>query len=91
MDKKQNYENWKAMGDEIQEIMNQLYGFMNNPQYQKLLDSKKLFYILGNAHGLLDEFRCNASERMFKVVKPKPHPENQKWQLVFFREGEFDE
>jgi hypothetical protein len=84
--KKQNYENWKAMGDEIQEIMNLLYGFMNNPNYQELLDSKKLFITLGKAHDLLDEFRCNASERMFKLVRPKPYAENRKWQFVFFRE-----
>ncbi|HAF17158.1 MAG TPA: hypothetical protein GXX21_10345 [Syntrophomonadaceae bacterium] len=86
MDKKQNYENWKAMGKEIQEIMNKLYDFMNNPDYQELLNSKKLLNMLNNAHDLLDEFRCKASERMFKLVNPKPQMGNQKWQIVFFRE-----
>ncbi|WP_066634461.1 hypothetical protein [Desulfolucanica intricata] len=70
---------WKAMGDEIKDIRNQLLEFNCNPNYQALLTKKEL-NLISQALKYIDKFRSHAEDRM--VAKCETLPPN--WQNVFF-------
>lgn len=79
------YEQWKSMGDEIQEISNRLTAFMCNPGHQELMTAK-LSDTLCRALEHIEKFRCRADSRMFDKVNP-PWSENEKWFRVFYGSG----
>lgn len=82
MSTSQEYERWKAMGNEIRQIRDSLITFICNPEYQRLTTAV-LTDILLKAVRQIDRFRCKTEDRMFEKVCP-PQSDCKKWIEVFY-------
>lgn len=61
-------ESWKALGNDIKAVRNQLLDIIVNPEYQAILDKKTIGHLQRSVEHI-NKFKDDAEERMYKKEK----------------------
>lgn len=82
INKQTNYKQYKAMGNDINNIYKDLRKFTTNPNYQDLLTAKLIDDLL-KIIGKIEIFKVRAEDRMFAKECP-PRSDDQIWLGLFY-------